>query len=130
MLLYIAGRMTGLPQYNFGEFMLAKAKWEAKGYQVETPFDGSNRVWQKNHGRDYVLDVDFCEYGSRAMMDCWLADTEILCRCEGVVLLRDWVLSRGARIEAQTAILLGKKLYDNRTMEEVKYKIHIAFSPL
>lgn len=129
-MLYVAGPMTGIPQYNFGEFAHAKAKWEAKGYEVETPFDANNRVWQKHFERDFNPFTDSAEYGSRVMLDCWLADTETLCRSEGLILLRDWMLSRGARIEVQTAILLGKKLYDNKTMEEVRHKVHIAFSPL
>src|SRR3990167_2331095 len=110
--------------------MAAKRKWEMLGQEVETPFDANNRVWQRHFGRDFAPLTDSAEYGSKVMLDCWLSDTDILCRCDGVVLLQDWMLSRGARIEVQTAILLGKKLYDNETMQEVKFKIHIAFSPI
>lgn len=52
----------------------------------------------------------FCPHMNSALMDgtmpddYWMhEDLEILCRCDAIVMLSDWELSEGARIEHQKA---------------------------
>lgn len=52
MKIFIAGPMTGIPEYNFPAFFEAQAKLEALGYEVANPADtGVREGW--GH-RDYL----------------------------------------------------------------------------
>ena len=115
MILYIAGPMTNIPQFNLPQFN-AVAQWlRAEGHEVISPVEldspamreaawrsadgkwdhtqpapGSNETWGVVLGRDVAV----------------VADT-----VDGVALLPGWEVSKGARLEAFTALLCGKKLF-------------------
>jgi hypothetical protein len=81
---YIAGPMTGRPNYNFGAFEQAAAELHARGYSVLNP-------------------------GRRGLRDGWVyadylrqAITDLL-QADGIALLPGWEDSRGARLEEQIA---------------------------
>ena len=84
MKLYIAGPMTGLPEYNFPAFFAAEAELHTAGYETENP------------ARTGLIDgygwTDYMRSGITQLM-----------RCEGVALLRGWGNSRGARLEVDIA---------------------------
>ena len=84
--LYIAGPMTGLPDYNYPAFNDAADTLRTAGYEVENPA-GNN-----------VETGDYTDY-----LRAGLAQ---LLRCDGVAVLEDWWLSGGARWEVQTAGIL------------------------
>jgi len=82
--LYIAGPMTGLPNYNLDNFRAAEAQLQAAGYGAVNP------------GRRGVIEgytwVDYMKLG--------IAD---LLTCGAVATLPDWEMSRGASIEVSLA---------------------------
>lgn len=86
--IYIAGPMTGLPQYNYPAFFSAAELLESLGFStrnpaaVEEPEEPSWQAYMK-------------------------ATTRLLTECEGVALLPGWEKSRGARIEKQWAEAVG-----------------------
>ena len=84
--LYIAGPMTGLPDYNYPAFNQAAGKLRAHGYKVENPADNT------------VESQDYTDYLRAGL-------TQLL-HCDGVAVLEDWWLSGGARWEVQTAGIL------------------------
>lgn len=130
MRIYLAGPMTNRPHYNYAAFMDAQCQWEARGHKVLSPFDASERVWRRAYNRSYDPFKDSCEYGSDVMLECWLEDTDILLWSEGVALLRGWETSRGSRIEVQTALLFGKKLFCAETFKELNLSVAVSFTPL
>lgn len=79
-LLYIAGPMTGLPQFNYPAFHAAAVKLQAAGFEVLNPAD--NRLEADAKWEDYMR----------------VALGQLL-RADGVALLPGWEVSRGARIE-------------------------------
>jgi len=86
MRVYIAGKMTGLPEMGYPAFHTEAARLRAIGYVVENPAE--------NHEQD-----------------SWLAYMRVSIRqmltCDSVALLPNWKQSRGARIEHGIAISLG-----------------------
>lgn len=86
--IYIAGLMTGLPEFNFPAFNEAAAKLRAMGYEVENPAENPEP-----------------SCGS------WLAYMRMavrqVSRVDALVLLPGWEKSRGARVEFNLAVGLG-----------------------
>lgn len=89
MTTYIAGPMTGLPQFNHQSFAYAATVLRAQGRDVRKPheIDGgaTDQTWEW--------------YMRRAL--------QMLLDCDEIVLLPGWENSRGARIERQIAEALG-----------------------
>ena len=84
--IYLAGPMTGHPDFNYPAFNAEAARLRAIGYRVENPAENPvQNTWQ-------------------AYMRQALAQ---LVKCDAVALLPGWKASRGARIENQLAIDLG-----------------------
>jgi hypothetical protein len=88
MRFYVAGPMTGLPEFNFPAFHAAAASLRARGFEVENPAENPEPA---------------C--GS------WLAYMRMavqqVSRVDGLVLLPGWEKSRGARVEFNLAVGLG-----------------------
>ena len=93
MKFYIAGPMTGLPDFNYPEFNKAADELRKQGYKVVNPaeLDGgdTSMTWT------YYIKRDLKE----------------LLDCQGIVLLKGWEKSRGATLEAFVAYILGLRLY-------------------
>jgi hypothetical protein len=85
---YIAGRMTGLPNYNFPAFHAAAASLRAMGWAVENPAENP---------------APPC--GS------WLAYMRMavvqVAKVDALVMLPGWEQSKGARVEFNLAVGLG-----------------------
>lgn len=86
--IYIAGPMTGLPEYNLPAFAAAALELDALGHHAVNPshrgvIDGY--TWQ-----DYMRD------GLRLLLDC-----------DAVALLPGWESSNGARLEVHVANALA-----------------------
>ncbi len=111
--LYLAGKMTGVPQFNFPAFHKAAAILRAADYDIVSPaemdsdavkavaavstdgaLDATGKVAGETWGQILARDVQV------------IADT-----VDGIVFLPDWWESRGARLEAFVALLTSKKQF-------------------
>lgn len=100
MKLYVAGPMTGLPEFNYPAFRRAAADLEAAGFQVEDPSTNVNPAPDDYHG--------------------WLrAGLAQLITCDAVALLDGWEASVGARLEVNVAATLGLRVRPLRQWLEV-----------
>ena len=88
---YIAGPMTGLPEFNFPAFNTAAARLASDGFTPVNPAD---------HGL-----VDGAQWG-----DYLRYDLAQLVGCEAIYFLTGWSHSRGARLEHSLAQALGMEL--------------------
>ena len=89
MRLYIAGPMTGLPEFNYPAFRAAEAALRADGYEVLSPVEAERHnptpgtpqtwAWYMRHCLRMVADAD------------------------GIALLDGWWRSRGASLEVHVA---------------------------
>lgn len=86
--IYLAGPMTGRPDFNYPAFNAEAARLRAIGYHVENPAENPQQSTWQGYMRQAV----------RQMM-----------MCDAVALLPDWHDSRGARIENSLAMDLGIK---------------------
>ena len=87
MKLYIAGPMTGLPNFNYPAFERAEALLHNHGYSVESPHHNGEDGQQERFAYE-----EFIRMGLRQLLSC-----------EGVALLDGWERSRGAKIELYVA---------------------------
>lgn len=89
--LYVAGPMTGMPEFNYPAFRAAADALAARGYEVEDPSTNTNPTPGDYHG--------------------WLrAGLAQLIRCDGVALLGGWEASGGARLEVSVGATLGMRV--------------------
>jgi hypothetical protein len=87
-LLYLAGPMTGLPEYNYPAFMSGARALRSAGFMVVNPAENGlpqNAPWAAHMRRDL-----------HAMLDC-----------QGLALLPGHEQSRGAQLEIHIANALG-----------------------
>lgn len=93
MKLYLAGKMSGLPDWGFAAFAKAAAELRAQGHDVVSPAE---------------LDAfDDEPIGSRPWADYLKRDIPQLLKCDAIALLPNWENSRGARLECHIATELG-----------------------
>lgn len=97
MRVYVAGRMTGLPEFNYPAFNAAAAAWRSAGWEVVNPaeaFEGDS---------------------SRAYAEYVAHDVEVLKTCDAVAVLPGWddPEARGSVWEREIArSLLHIPVYD------------------
>jgi len=94
---YIAGRMTGLPDLGFAAFDAAAALLRSKGYEVVNPAE-------RDRARGIGPSTPISQELYRQLL---AADVSVLLECEGICLLPGWEESRGARLEKHVAEVLG-----------------------
>jgi hypothetical protein len=86
--IYVAGPMTGIPEFNFPLFNAETARLRALGYEVVNPAEVNP-------------DTTMC------WAECMKRDIPALLTCDGVALLPGWHSSRGALLERHIADALG-----------------------
>lgn len=85
---YIAGPMTGLPEFNYPAFVKAEHGLADAGYDVENP---ANNLAPENPTWANYMRVTIPQ----------------MLKCRGIALLPGWEESRGAKLEVQIALALG-----------------------
>lgn len=111
MKLYLAGPMTGLPQFNFPAFHAAAAVLRSQGVEIVSPaeLDSDAIKGEAIKSTDGKLSAEGT-IGGETWGEILARDVIVISdTVEGIVFLPDWHKSRGARLEAFVALLTGKK---------------------
>lgn len=107
---YLAGPMTGIPNFNFPAFMAAAAALRHLGHGVHNPAEHDLEMGlDPATGRIYTLD------GSTTAFDATEAfrwDFEAILECGVVVFLPGWKKSVGSRAEFTVAKHIGAKMFE------------------
>ena len=118
---YVAGRMTNVPYFNFPAFDKARDDLIELGYNVISPAD-----MDREHGFDAMElpdDSDWSKWG-KALGEfdidaCIDRDIDAIKRSQAIYLLDGWEQSTGARAEKSIAEWMGKELlYETPTKEK------------
>lgn len=101
MKIYLAGPMTGLPEFNFPAFDAAAAVLEAEGHEVFNP---------AKMDRDVGFDPSSTSVSKEFLRDALRRDLSAICECDAIAMLPGWEKSGGARVEWSLACHLGLKV--------------------
>lgn len=111
MNIYLAGPMTGIPEFNFPAFNAATAKLRADGHFV---FNPAERDIERHNGIDISKgnptgsqEVAAQQHGF-SLREALADDTAFICKeADAIAMLPGWETSKGARAEWALAIALG-----------------------
>ena len=119
---YIAGPMSGIPQFNYPAFDAAAKSIRSKKHEAVSPAEMDDEATRAaalasktGNFNDFDSDETWGDFLSR--------DVKIVAdQVDGVVLLSNWHTSRGARLEAFVALCCQKPIY-NIDLQELNPKI-------
>lgn len=94
--LYIAGPMTGLPEFNYPAFNAAARDLRGRGYVALNPTLDRKSPAEDPPGMTWV------DYMRAALV--------MVTKADGIALLPGWEQSRGARLEVDVARALGMQV--------------------
>ena len=102
--------MTGHPQFNIPAFAHAAEDMRDMGFNIVVPYELDDP-----YTKSCLLASSDGSVGSdhtgRTFIDYLARDLKVLAdECDGIILLPGWDDSKGARLEAYTALLLGKPI--------------------
>lgn len=104
---YLAGPMTGYPEYNFPAFRAAASRLRELGWGIRSPHELDEH---ENGGKAPTpADAKPWSYYLRR-------DLRLLLECQSVVVLAGWRESRGANLEVHVASSLGMPVLDADTL--------------
>ncbi len=106
MKLYLAGKMTGVPQLNFPLFNSEAARLRALGYDIINPAEingGADELAACATMTPEQLRAHWC--------NCMRKDIAALVTCDGVAFLPGWQDSRGAQLENFIAVQLDMDVH-------------------
>lgn len=108
---YIAGKMRGIPLYNFPAFDAAAADLRSQGITVISPTDldreaGFDPYTLPNDWDWNTLPEDFCLRHAAAR------DLAAILSCDAIHLLPGWQDSKGARAERAVAEWVGLGVFE------------------
>jgi len=98
---YLAGPMTGVPEFNFPAFDQAAGVLEGLGYKVSNP---------AQMDRDVGFDPSSTQVSNEFLRDALRRDLAAICDADTIAMLPGWEKSGGAKIEWMLAAHLGLEI--------------------
>lgn len=94
MKIYVAGPMTGLPEWNHPAFNAAAAELRAAGHEVVNPAEMGEK-----YGTADEINAD-----PQKLADLILEELDAIATCDAIYLLPGWEKSPGTRRELEVAL--------------------------
>lgn len=118
--LYVAGPMTGLPQFNFPAFDEATTNLRREGFKVVSPAELDDEETRAAA----LASPDGAPGSGTTNGDTWgdflARDVKLIAdQCDGVAVIDGWNKSKGARLETFIAHVTSKPVVYYPTMRKV-----------
>jgi hypothetical protein len=119
---YLAGPMTGIPQFNFPLFESEAKRLRAMGMDIISPHEQDSpavqeAAWASPDGALHSGHIAGETWGDILARDVKLVADEVC----GILVLPNWDLSRGARLETFVAHLCKKDILFAANMDPVPF---------
>lgn len=101
---YVAGPISGMPDYNRVAFAVMTDKLRKAGFEVVNPHETCRSIVAEHEGTEKEL-----------WIKCMRADIKQLMDCDYITLLPGWERSKGCRIEIALCKELGLEELKNST---------------
>lgn len=102
MKFYLAGPMSGIPQFNYPLFDKSAARLRERGLEIVSPAELDDAATRAHA----MASLDGKGTGPNTWGDFLARDVKIVAdQVQGVILLPRWYTSRGAKLEAYVGIL-------------------------
>lgn len=111
--IYLAGPMTGIPQFNHPAFMAAATLLRAEGHTVFNPVEND----MKKYGEEFIVknkkgDAEKAAKAGFSLRKALKDDLVWICEnADTIALLPGWEKSAGARVEWALAIALDMDIF-------------------
>lgn len=117
--IYVAGPMSGLPEWNYPAFFAAEDRLRAEGWNVKNPAakdkeNGFEDEEAQANG-DTALAI---QKGTFDFRHAYLWDLEQVVKGDGIYMLKGWENSPGARGEHAAAVAMKKHYPDYQIIYE------------
>lgn len=107
--IYIAGPMSGLPEFNFPAFFAAEEKLRAEGWNVFNPAKKEHEEPLKQSGAFSTGDTDLADGSSGFdFKKTYLWDMEKVIYSDAIYMLQGWEKGAGARGEHAVAQVMKR----------------------
>lgn len=115
---YVAGPMTGIPQFNIPAFERMTQRLRDADYEVVSPVERDSPAVQEAarasvDGKLVNDQIAGETWGQILARDVTIVADEV----QGIVVLPGWNKSKGARLEVFVALLCKKPVYEDRNWE-------------
>jgi hypothetical protein len=111
--IYLAGPMSGIPQFNFPAFYAAAAELRKQGWEVVSPAEMDDEEDSGAALKSTDGDVNDRTIVKKTWGDFLARDVKLLADggIQGIIFLPGWEKSKGARLEAYVGLSLGFVYY-------------------
>lgn len=112
---YIAGPMTGLPQFNIPAFERQAARLRTAGYAVVSPVElDSNEIRTEALASSTGAMPADGKIGGETWGEILARDVRVIAdTIDAICVLPRWYMSRGARLEVFVGLLCNKPIYQD-----------------
>lgn len=108
---YLAGPMTGIPQFNFPLFASESARLRGEGYKIVSPHELDSPAVQQAAWASPDGALHSGHIAGETWGDILARDVKVVAdNVRGILVLPGWTKSRGARLETFVAHLCGKPI--------------------
>lgn len=115
---YLAGPMTGIPEYNAPAFRRAAERLRDRGFVVISPVE-------MDEADGVNLEAEAAAHGDWDWALALARDISVVIReVDAVVVLRGWTKSRGAFLETEAAYACNKPVLRYPDLHTVRYDQH------
>jgi hypothetical protein len=121
--LYVAGPMTGYPQFNFPAFDAAALDLRERGFTIISPAELDDPATRKTA----LASLDGSPSSGVSNGETWgdflARDVKLIADgVDGIAVISGWQNSRGARLETFVSFLCGKPVVHYPTLHRVRKK--------